>query len=225
MDEYTPRRATVFLVSLVIMNLGVVLSAKAGLGTTPISSIPLVVSLGWDIFTIGTATMVMNVAFILLGILIMRRDYKAKYVLEFFLIAISAILCDLMMIWFDFVLVDEYWFQWVLTIISMVVMAFGIALEVAANFSMLPGDHLVEFISVKTGMVFGNVKVLFDISMIVTSVILSFLFFGVGKFNGVREGTLFIALTVGFFVKLFTRLLNKRFYDWVGHRDTEITKD
>jgi len=83
----------------------------------------------------------------------------------------------------------------------------------------------VEFISVKTGMVFGNVKVLFDISMIVTSVILSFLFFGVGEFNGVREGTLFIALTVGFFVKLFTRLLNKRFYDWVGHRDTEITKD
>ncbi len=225
MDEYTPRRATVFLVSLVIMNIGVVLSAKAGLGTTPISSIPLVVSLGCDIFTIGTATMVMNVAFILLGILIMRRDYKAKYVLEFFLIAVSAILCDLMMIWFDFVSADEYWLQWVLTIISMVVMAFGIALEVAANFSMLPGDHLVEFISVKTGMVFGYVKVLFDISMIVTSVILSFLFFGVGEFNGVREGTLFIALTVGFFVKLFTRLLNKRFYDWVGHRDTEITKD
>ncbi len=225
MDEYTPRRAAVFLVSLIIMNLGVILSAKAGLGTTPISSIPLVVSLGSDLFTIGTATIVMNVVFILLSILIMRRDYKAKYVLEFFLIAISAILCDLMMIWFDFISVDEYWMQWVLTIVSMVIMAFGIALEVAANLSMLPGDHLVEFISVKTGMVFGNVKVLFDISMIITSVILSFLFFGIGEFNGVREGTVFIALTVGFFVRFFTGLLEKRFYNWVGHRDTEVARD
>lgn len=226
MDEYAPRRVAVFLMSLVIMTFGVVLSAKAGLGTTPISSIPLVVSLGCDdIFTIGTATMAMNVVFIVLGILIMRRDYKAKYILEFFLIAISAILCDLMMVWFDFISADSYWMQWVLTIVSMIVMAFGIALEVAANLSMLPGDHLVEFISVKSGMVFGNVKVLFDIAMIVTSVILSFMFFGIGEFNGVREGTIFIALTVGFFVRFFTGILKKGFYDWVGHRDTEVTKE
>ena len=224
MDEYAPRRASVFLISLVIMTLGVVISAKAGLGTTPISSIPLVVSLGSDMFTIGTATLVMNVVFILLGVLILRRDYKAKYLLEFFLIAISAVLCDIMMPWFDFLIVEEYWMQWVLTILSMVVMAFGISLEVAANFSMLPGDHLVEFISVKSGMAFGNVKVLFDIAMILTSVMLSFMFFGIGEFNGVREGTIFIALFVGTFVRLFTRVLRKGFYDWVGHRDTEISK-
>lgn len=224
MDEYAPRRVSVFLISLFFMTLGVVISAKAGLGTTPISSIPLVVSLGSDMFTIGTATLVMNVAFILLGVLIMRRDYKAKYVLEFFLIAISAILCDLMMPWFDFLITDEYWMQWVLTIVSMIIMAFGIALEVAANFSMLPGDHLVEFISVKTEMVFGNVKVLFDITMIATSVILSFLFFGIGEFNGVREGTIFIAMFVGTFVRLFTHMLRKGFYDWVGHRDTVVSR-
>ena len=192
MDEYTSRRAAVFFVSVSIMTLGVVLSAKAGLGTTPISSIPLVVSLGSDAFTIGTATLVMNVVFILLSVLIMRRDYKLKYALEFFLIAIFSIMCDIMMSLFDFIYIDEYWMQWALTIVSMLVMSLGVALEVAANFSMLPGDHLVEFISVKTGMVYGNVKVLFDITMIATSVMLSFMFFGVGEFNGVREGTIFV---------------------------------
>ena len=225
MDEYTPRRTVVFLVSLAVMALGVVLSAKSGLGTTPISSIPLVASLGSDLFTLGTATMAMNVVFIIIGILIMRRDYRAWYLLEFFLISILAVMCDVLMILLDFVSTDDYLVQWALSVVSALIMAFGLSLEVAADFSMLPGDRLVEFIGIRTGMVFGNVKILFDISMIVTAVALSFLFFGLGEFNGIREGTIFTALTVGAFTKFFTRLLKKGFYGWVGRADAVGAED
>ena len=56
------------------MAFGVAFSIKADLGTSPISSVPYVVSL-FAPLTVGTATIVMHCVFILLQILILRKDY------------------------------------------------------------------------------------------------------------------------------------------------------
>ena len=56
------------------MAFGVAFSIKASLGTSPISSVPYVVSL-FAPLTVGTATIVMHCVFILLQILILRRQY------------------------------------------------------------------------------------------------------------------------------------------------------
>ena len=56
------------------MAFGVAFSIKANLGTSPISSVPYVVSL-FTPLTVGTATIMMHIVFILLQILILRKDY------------------------------------------------------------------------------------------------------------------------------------------------------
>lgn len=71
---YALRRYLLLCAGLAIMAFGVAFSIKASLGTSPISSVPYVVSL-FAPLTVGTATIVMHCVFILLQILILRRQY------------------------------------------------------------------------------------------------------------------------------------------------------
>ena len=71
---YVLRRYLLLCAGPAIMAFGVAFSIKASLGTSPISSVPYVVSLVAP-WTVGAATIVMHCVFILLQILILRRQY------------------------------------------------------------------------------------------------------------------------------------------------------
>lgn len=74
LSVYILKRYLLLLVGLSIMAFGVAFSIKASLGTSPISSVPYVVSL-FTSLTVGTATITMHCVFILLQILILRKNY------------------------------------------------------------------------------------------------------------------------------------------------------
>ena len=71
---YILKRYLLLLAGLSIMAFGVAFSSKASLGTSPISSVPFVVSL-FTPLTVGTATITMHCVFILMQILLLRKDY------------------------------------------------------------------------------------------------------------------------------------------------------
>ena len=73
-SHFVFKRYLLLCAGLAIMAFGVAFSIKASLGTSPISSVPYVVSL-FAPLTVGTATIVMHCVFILLQILILRRQY------------------------------------------------------------------------------------------------------------------------------------------------------
>ena len=78
-----PLRRLLFLcLGLIIMAFGVAFSIKAGLGTSPISSVPHVTS---EIsgLSVGTTTIIMNFFFVLIQIAILRRKYDWFQVLQF----------------------------------------------------------------------------------------------------------------------------------------------
>lgn len=75
------------------------------------------------------------------------------------------------------------------------VLACGIALEVKANVAMVSGEYLVQVISRRLNKEFGYVKLGLDVSLVVFSIILSFAY--MSELNGVREGTIITAVTVG----------------------------
>lgn len=56
------------------MAFGVAFSIRADLGTSPISSVPYVISLIAPV-TVGTATIAMHAVFVLLQILLLRRQF------------------------------------------------------------------------------------------------------------------------------------------------------
>ena len=75
------KRYLLFLVGLFINSLGVSLVTKASLGTSPISSIPYVLSLNFP-FTLGNFTIVFSLILIALQIIILRKNFKIENVLQ-----------------------------------------------------------------------------------------------------------------------------------------------
>ena len=81
MPAHPLRRCLLLVAGLIIMAFGVAFSIKAGLGTSPISSLPYVLSL-FTPLTVGTATIAMHVTLILLQILLLRRRYDPVQLLQ-----------------------------------------------------------------------------------------------------------------------------------------------
>lgn len=75
------KRYIIFLIGLFINSLGVSLITKAALGTSPISSIPYVLSLIFP-FTLGQFTIYFSVLSVVLQLLILRRKFKVEHLLQ-----------------------------------------------------------------------------------------------------------------------------------------------
>ena len=75
------KRYLSFLVGLFVNALGVSLITKASLGTSPISSIPYVLSLNFPL-TLGNFTILFSLLLIVLQLIILRKDFKPEHILQ-----------------------------------------------------------------------------------------------------------------------------------------------
>lgn len=195
-----------FIAGVYFMGLGVALSVTADLGTSPISSLPYVLG---EItpFTMGVMTFAMNIVFILLQVLILRKQFKLWYLLQLPGLLLFSAAIDLNNYLLSGVVLDTYWIQFLIMLLGCVVLGFGIALLLKADIFTMPGDFLVKVISDKTGRNFGRLKVCFDVILVAIAVTVSFVF--LHQIVGVREGSLVAALTVGLIVNFFRKYLLK----------------
>lgn len=199
------KRYVVFLIGLFVNSLGVSLITKASLGTSPISSIPYVLSLKFP-FTLGEFTIFFSLFLIFLQLLILRRNFKAEHFLQIPISILFGYFIDLSMILFAFVNPQTYPAKIANLLIGCLILGFGVYLEVLADVAMLPGESFVRAVTATWKTEFGTTKIVFDVSMTGIAAVLSFLFFG--RLNGVREGTVVAALLVGFIARLLGRVLH-----------------
>ena len=193
------KRYVIFLIGLFVNSLGVSLITKASLGTSPISSIPYVLSLSFP-FTLGNFTIFFSVFLILLQLLILRKNFKLEHVLQIPVSIVFGYFIDLTMLLFAWVNPQAYIMKIIYLLIGCLILGFGVYMEVLADVVMLPGESFVRAIVLTWKTNFGTTKICFDVSMAVIAAILSFIF--TGKLNGVREGTIIAALLVGFIARV-----------------------
>lgn len=198
------KRYLIFIIGLFINSLGVSLIAKANLGTSPISSIPYVLSLNFP-FTLGNFTIFFSVFLILLQLVILRKNFKLEYVLQIPVSVVFGYFIDLTMLLFTWVHPENYVMKIVYLLIGCLILGFGVYMEVLADVVMLPGESFVRAIVLTWKTNFGTTKIIFDVSMAVIAAALSFVYSG--KLNGVREGTILAALLVGFIARVFGKKL------------------
>lgn len=198
------KRYIVFLIGLFINSLGVSLITKANLGTSPISSVPYVLSLNFP-FTLGQFTIAFSLLLILIQLIILRRNFKAEHLLQIPISILFGYFIDLTMVMLFFVNPQTYLSSVVYLLIGCVILGFGVYTEVLANVAMLPGESFVRAVSSTWKTEFGSTKVAFDVSLTVIAAVLSLLF--AHRLDGVREGTIIAALLVGFIARLFGRWL------------------
>ncbi len=198
------KRYIIFLIGLFINSLGVSLITKADLGTSPISSIPYVLSLNFPM-TLGQFTIIFSILLIIIQLFILRKNFKAEHLLQIPISILFGYFIDLTMVLLGFVHPEAYGLKIIYLLIGCVILGFGVYMEVLANVAMLPGESFVRAVSTTWNTNFGNTKVAFDVSLTVIAAALSFLF--VHRLEGVREGTIIAALLVGFTARLLGRYL------------------
>ena len=198
------KRYIFLLAGLFASGLGVSFITKTGLGTSPITSIPYTLSLGFTP-TVGMFTLVFNIFLIILQVIILRRNFQLQNLLQLPIIALFSFFIDLTMSLLGFMQPETYAMKVVSLIVGCLILGFGVFMEMVANVAMLPGEATVRAVSDVFSTDFGKTKIAFDSSMTVIAAILSFIMFK--HLDGVREGTIVAAILVGFIARLFKKYI------------------
>ena len=198
------KRYIFLLAGLFVNGLGVSFITKAGLGTSPITSIPYTLSLGFTP-TVGMFTLFFNLLLIVLQIILLRRNFQLQNLLQLPIIALFSFFIDLTMSLLGFIQPETYAMKVVSLVIGCLILGFGVFMEMVANVAMLPGEATVRAVSDVFSTDFGKTKIAFDSSMTVIAAILSFIMFK--HLDGVREGTIVAAILVGFVARLFKKYI------------------
>lgn len=198
------KRYIFLLAGLFVNGLGVSFITKAGLGTSPITSIPYTLSLGFTP-TVGMFTLFFNLLLIVLQIILLRRNFQLQNLLQLPIIALFSFFIDLTMSLLGFIQPETYAMKVVSLVIGCLILGFGVFMEMVANVAMLPGEATVRAVSDVFSTDFGKTKIAFDSSMTVIAAIMSFIMFK--HLDGVREGTIVAAILVGFIARLFKKYI------------------
>lgn len=203
------RRYFVFTIALFISALGVSIITRSYLGTSPISSIPYVLSLNTPL-SMGTYIFLLNMALIAGQMLMLGKSgIREKRVELFMQIPISVVFglfIDLTMGMLSNYILPLYSLKILSLVIGCAVLALGICFEVVADVTMVSGEYFVQIASRRFKKEFGLVKIIFDISLVVIAALFSLLL--AGHIEGLREGTVIAALLTGPFVRLISPCLD-----------------
>lgn len=204
------RRYIVFFIGISILSLGVGIITKGNLGTSPITSIPYSLSM---IFSLSIGEFTILYSFLLVtiqGVLLwkfMDRTSKFNLAMEYVFCVVFGYLVDLFMAVLEPLNPTDYWLQVVTVLVGILVLAFGVYLQVVAGAIMAPGDGFAYAITLRTRWSYGKVRVISDSSMVIVAAVIGLI--GLGTLGGVREGTVLCCILTGLTSKQYMKHFGK----------------
>ena len=208
-------RYLVATLGLILVAFGVAVSLKSNLGTAPPSCPPAVLNLKWTAISVGTFTWMMHLVFIAAQMVMRRKVLDPHYLLQLAAAFVFGYLCDGGIWLLRNVEVSSYLMKMVFCLLTVLVTAIGIRLEVIGNAWMLAGEKVVVVFSDVTGIKFSNAKIGIDVLLVALSALFAWLVFGSPFGNGehvvIREGTLILAVFTGLCMKLTDPLVDRLF--------------
>lgn len=197
----------VLFVGISLMSIEIALAKLAQLGTSPISSIPNVMSYITPL-SIGNLTMIFMVLMIFLQMVILR-EVNLPIILQIVPGLAFGGLIDVFVDVFTNLglpaLMGHYLEQLAFTLLGMVVLSLGVFFEVNSRSILMPGEGLVVALTLRTKKPFGKLKMYTDLTMVAVALVISLLYFQ--GLVGIREGTIIAALFTGRLVTLYSPLI------------------
>lgn len=191
---------------MLVATAGIVFITRAGLGTTPISTVPFTVGEITGL-TFGEATFAVNILFVLVQWALLRSRFHYSSFFQIPIVSVFSWFIDLHMGWTAWIGDDPYVVRFLWGLLGNLFLAFGIYWQVASKTIVQPGEGMVLAFSVVLRKSFGTVKVWNDVTLVLLAVVLGFVC--LGHVAGVREGTVVSAFLVGFLIKGIAALRTK----------------
>ena len=130
---------------------------------------------------------------IAIQIILLKKDFEKIQYLQIVTGVIFSVFVDFTLMLINFINPTSYILsQIILLLISCVVMAFGVLLEIKTEVVYLSGDGFIVAIAKVLKKEFGKVKPYCDVSFVLIAAALSVVF--LGYLAGVREGTVISAI-------------------------------
>lgn len=199
-------RGIIYCSSLLILALGIILNTKAGLGTSPIMTIPYSISVIWGI-SLGNATLFLYILYVV-GQMVLRR--KKFRVMDFLQIPMSIIFSGAINIFNNIININSssLLLNVFVLITGIILTGIGAAISVGMNVVPNAADGFAQAIGEKTGKGFGFGKNLLDITCVLTTILISV---GVtGKIIGIGIGTFIAVLGIGRSIALTNVVFEKK---------------
>ena len=215
------KRFVIYLCGLFVMAIGVNVSVKSALGVSPVTCLANVTHQITKI-PLGTCTTATYCFYILIELIILRKDFKASMLLQIVASFLFGFLVTQAGNLFSFLPTpSQYWQRFLYLICSIPLIAFGVMLYLAPAILPTPGEGLSLALSKKLNKSVAVCKIIVDCCLVIISAIVSQIFFK--DFVGVREGTVIAALTVGVVMKQMMRVCQKPLLRFV-ERETKLDK-
>lgn len=203
-QNHLAERYAWFIVGVAINSFAIALIAKSDLGVGAISCVAYVLAAVSGL-SFGAFTFIVNMLFIVAQAALLRRDFKPIQFLQVVVNIVFSSLIDVSGVLLAPLPIDTLFAQAIALLVGCALLALGIAIEVAPNVILVPGEGIVRAINAVTQRPFGSCKAAFDCSLVAIAFALSFAFFQ--SIVGVGVGTVVSAVIVGRIVNVLNRHL------------------
>lgn len=160
--------------------------------------------------TFGVAEYCFQGILLILLVIIMRK-FKLTYIFAFVTAVFYGLVLDGFIWILSFVPKEILAIRIIFYVLSILVCSFGVALLFHTYISPEVYELFVKEVSSKYGFTMHKFKTFYDCTSCVIAIIMSFIFFGFGHFEGVKWGTVICALLNGFLIGRFGSFMEKRF--------------
>ena len=203
-----------YVLGIVILALGTALMEKANFGMSmvvaPAYLLHLKLSQTLPFFSFGMAEYTLQAAILLLLVLVMRR-FKLSYLFSFCTAVIYGFALDGVMLLTAGLPAETMALRMAYYLLGMLLCSIGVSLLFHTYIAPEAYELFVKEVSAKTGMDIHRFKTLYDCVSCGIGVLLSFAFFGLWHFEGVKLGTILCALVNGSIIGACTHFFETRF--------------
>lgn len=214
-----------WLFGIIFVALGVAICSKADLGVSMIAAPAFVVSEAiislWSGFSVGVTEYILQGILLIVMCVIVRR-FNWRYLLAFAVAVIYGYTLNFFIWLLNGVTFDAIWLRWVMLIVGDVITAFGVACFFRTYMPLQVYELFVAELTARFGLNITKTKSVFDISLLVISVILALVLFGVASsfdwstigyasFHSIGLGTLVTTAINSPIIGLMGKLIDKLF--------------
>lgn len=203
-----------YVLATLILAFGTAMMTKANFGVSmvvaPAYLLHLKLSQYWSFITFGVAEYMLQ-AFLLIVLCIVMKKFKVSYLFSFFTAVFYGLSLDLSLWTLSFIPCEKIAVRIVLFVIGLPLVSLGVSLFFHTYIPPEAYELFVKEISAKTHKDINKFKTGYDCVSCVISIIMSFCFFGLFKFEGVNVGTVICALINGKIIGMISKFLEKKF--------------
>ena len=203
-----------YIVGLVSVALSAAFMERADFGVSmvvaPAYLLHLKVSQYLPFFSFGMAEYTLQAVLLIVMVIVIRK-FRLSYLFSFVTAVVYGFVLDLSMMCVAFIPSELLVTRIILYIIGLLGCAIGVSLLFHTYISPEVYELFVKEVSGIMKIDINKFKTIYDLSSCLLAIIMSFMFFGLWHFEGVKIGTVVCALLNGVTIGMFSKLFDKFF--------------